>query len=104
MEAAKRFVFLDALLANTKQRKRVVVAIDEESGGENRRELASEVAEYLLARRIYLPSLRDRREDILPLAKRFLEEASKKMGLKKKSRWTPWPPFFNSTGRATWSS
>ncbi len=83
MEAAKRFVFLDALLANTKQRKRVVVAIDEESGGENRRELASEVAEYLLARRIYLPSLRDRREDILPLAKRFLEEASKKMGLKK---------------------
>ncbi len=83
MEADNKFVFLDALLAKTKQRERVVVAIDEESGEENRRELASEVAEYLLARRIYLPPLRDRRGDILPLAKRLLEEASKKMGLEK---------------------
>jgi len=72
----ERAGILNTLLARGEKGERLIVAIDEGGSGEEEC-LSEEVARHLQARRLRLLPLRDRRGDILLLAKRFLAEAAR---------------------------
>ncbi|MEK6709564.1 MAG: UDP-3-O-acyl-N-acetylglucosamine deacetylase, partial [Nitrospinota bacterium] len=72
--APERLEVLDALAAWAQGGHRLVVAIEEEGAAGA---LAAEAASRLGARQLRLPPLRERREDILPLANAFLAEAAR---------------------------
>ncbi|OGL65917.1 MAG: UDP-3-O-[3-hydroxymyristoyl] N-acetylglucosamine deacetylase [Candidatus Tectomicrobia bacterium RIFCSPLOWO2_12_FULL_69_37] len=76
--AEERAGILDALAAWTKDGHRLLVAIDEDGG--EAVSLWDQAAERLRARKLHLPPLRERRGDILTLAKSFLAEAAREGG------------------------
>ncbi|MBI3026194.1 MAG: UDP-3-O-[3-hydroxymyristoyl] N-acetylglucosamine deacetylase [Candidatus Tectomicrobia bacterium] len=71
----ERMGVLDALAAWTRGSHRLIVAIDEDGGEAG--PLADQAAERLLARKLRLPPLRERRGDILVLASSFLAAAAR---------------------------
>ncbi len=82
LAAGARIGVLETLLERARRRERLIVAIDE-SPQEGAGSLPAEIAKYLLARKVRIPPLRERRGDILALAKRFLAEAMQNGGVEK---------------------